>query len=531
MLRALFRKQMAELGAFLVQDVKTGKRRTKRNQIGYVILLASVTVMMLAIFGGMANTICQPLVSVGLGWFYFAMMGLVSIAFGVFGSVFSTYSSLYLAKDNESLLSMPIPEWMILVVRMSGVYVMGLIYEALVMLPAVVVYLTKADHSPLAIVLSVLSIFSVSLFVLILSCVLGWVVAAVSIHLKNRSFITVILSLAFIGAYYYFYSKALSFLQDIVVFGQEHAADFQRVMLLFYHMGKGAEGDILSFFIFTFVTVAILGVCLWVLSRSFLRFTTTNTGAAKAKYKESEIKTSSLSNALLKKEWIRFTRSSTYMLNCGLGILAFVVMAVAAIIKADWIQDNILLMYAGKEAMLSLLGTAALCMTASMNDISAPSISLEGKNLWILQTLPVQAWDVLGAKLKIHILLGGIPAVFAGVALIYAFRIPVGMGILMIGITVLYTLFEAELGLILNLKNASFSWSNEMAPIKQSMSVMITMFSGWILVALFALLYFAVSSVVRPELYLGILLLLLIFIDRLLLSWLRTRGAVIFESY
>ena len=34
---------------------------------------------------------------------------MLAIVLGAFGSVFNTYSSLYLAKDNDLLLSMPIP--------------------------------------------------------------------------------------------------------------------------------------------------------------------------------------------------------------------------------------------------------------------------------------------------------------------------------------------------------------------------------------------------------------------------------------
>ena len=50
-----------------------------------------------------------PLITMGFGWLYFAIMGLITICMGVVGSVFNTYASLYLAKDNDQLLSMPIP--------------------------------------------------------------------------------------------------------------------------------------------------------------------------------------------------------------------------------------------------------------------------------------------------------------------------------------------------------------------------------------------------------------------------------------
>ena len=90
-----------------------------------------------------------------------------------------TYSGLYLSKDNDLLLSMPIPIRSILTIRLASVYLMGLMYSAIVMLPAVIVYWIEVEATPLTIVGPVLLILLISLLVLILSCVLGWCVAKI----------------------------------------------------------------------------------------------------------------------------------------------------------------------------------------------------------------------------------------------------------------------------------------------------------------------------------------------------------------
>ncbi|MEI3339931.1 MAG: hypothetical protein V8R80_08310 [Eubacterium sp.] len=75
-----------------------------------------------------------------LDWLYFLLTGLIGIALGAFGSIFNTYASLYQAKDNAFLPSMPIPVTQLLTVRLSGVYVMGLFYQLLVMVPVLIKY-------------------------------------------------------------------------------------------------------------------------------------------------------------------------------------------------------------------------------------------------------------------------------------------------------------------------------------------------------------------------------------------------------
>ena len=152
----------------------------------------------------------------GMDWLYFALMGLLAVFLGTFGSVFNTYSGLYLAKDNDLLLSMPIPVNTVMTARLLGVYLMGLMYSLTVLLPSVIVYWIVVSAGVGAVIGGIMLIADVSIFVLTLSVVLGYVVAKISLKLKNKSFITVIVSLVFIGAYYFFYFKAQGMVTDIV---------------------------------------------------------------------------------------------------------------------------------------------------------------------------------------------------------------------------------------------------------------------------------------------------------------------------
>ena len=127
-------------------------------------------------------------------------MGLIALFMGVFGSVFNTYASLYQAKDNDLLLSMPIPSGKILLVRLSGVYAIGLMYEVIVMIPTLVVWFMTVPGNAAGVICSLLIPLVLSVVVLVLSAVLGWVVALISGRLKHKNIVVVILSLVFIAA-------------------------------------------------------------------------------------------------------------------------------------------------------------------------------------------------------------------------------------------------------------------------------------------------------------------------------------------
>ena len=140
MLKALFKKQLMEVNTWLIQDKRHGKNRGKTSMILLVLVYAVLFVGLGMFFAMTGNMLCPSLAAEKLDWLYFAIMGLIAIMLGVFGSVFNTYATLYMAKDNEFLLAMPIPPSAILSVRLFGIWMWSLIYESIVFIPAVLVY-------------------------------------------------------------------------------------------------------------------------------------------------------------------------------------------------------------------------------------------------------------------------------------------------------------------------------------------------------------------------------------------------------
>lgn len=122
MIRALFKKQMMESFSWLYFSRRTGKKHSAGGIAAYTCMYLVIFGMLGSLFYTMAEALCRPLSEVGLGWLYFAIVSLVAVIFGVFGSAFNTFASLYKAKDNDLLFSMPIPASKILLTRLSGVY-------------------------------------------------------------------------------------------------------------------------------------------------------------------------------------------------------------------------------------------------------------------------------------------------------------------------------------------------------------------------------------------------------------------------
>ena len=531
MLRVLLKKQLSEIFRGFFYNPKTNRAKSRSATIGCLI---AFNLLIFGLLGGMfaflAVGICGPLTSAGLGWMYFALLALIAVALGTFGSVFNTYAGLYLAKDNDLLLSMPIPVRIIMISRLLGVYLMGLLYSGTVMLPGVIVYYIMGNPSPLSVIGALLLTLLVTVIVFLLSCLLGWVIAKISVRLKNKSFITVLISLVFLGIYYFVYFRAQRVIAALLANPDAWGARLRAVYPV-YLLGRAGEGDPLAMVVSTAVIAALSALLLWRMARTFLRIATSSGGSAKAVYREKTVRMKSPARAMLGKEFARFTGSPSYMLNCGLGLVFLVAAAVALLFRG-----NALISLLKAEGMGDLVDAfpaffcGALGIMVGMVDITSPSVSLEGKNIWLAQSLPVTPWICLRAKLLVQILLASPVTLLCSVAGLIVLRPdPIG-GILMVLIPQAVVLFQAVFGLMLNLLRPSLNWSNEIYPIKQSMSVFLALFAGMLIGVL------PILAVIFFGAFLGTnacLLIYGIFIVAAAIgitAWLRSRGSKIFAN-
>ena len=472
----------------------------------YVLLMAGVLGGMFAL---LAVGICAPMAAAGVGWLYYLVMGLIAVLLGAFGSVFSTYSSLYLSKDNDLLLSMPIPVRYVMASRLLGVYLLGLMYSGVATVPAVIVYWIVAPVTAGTVVGGVLTVLLVSVIVMVLSCLLGWVVARISLKLKHKSFVTVILSLLFLAAYYFVYYKAQGLITLLAENAAVYGAKIRGSAYLLYLFGSVGAGDWTAMGLVTLSQAALLALTLWVIARSFLKIATATGSVRRVRFRHKAVRAQSVQRALRRKELRRFAASPNYMLNCGLGILMLPAAGIALLIKGRALAlllDDVF--GAGADIVPVLLSAA----------------------LWLAQSLPVTPWQVLRAKLEMQLLLTGVPLLFC--ALCAVIVLPGGAAEMALAVVValLYTLLSALAALALGLKLPNLTWTNEITPIKQGGSVMLALFVNWFYAIALGGLYFLCGRYLSAAAYLAIFAAVTAAVCALLLHWVKQRGTRIFAA-
>ncbi|MCQ2412243.1 MAG: hypothetical protein MJ057_04735 [Sphaerochaetaceae bacterium] len=531
MLKALLRKQLLEIYRSFFYDYKKNKVRSRANMIAFIIFYV---VLMVGILGGsfsaLAYGLASAFVPAGLGWLYFDIMLLIAIVLGIFGTVFNTYSSLYLATDNDLLLSMPIPPRSILLARLLGVYMMDLLFSGVVLIPTVIMYYIFAPVSFATIAGPIIMVVLVTVFVMVLSVALGWVIAKASTKFKNKSFISVLVALLGIGVYYVVYFKAFNAIEAMMMNMQDISIEITGFTKVFYFIGSAGEGKLIPVIGMTAVIAALTAVVLTVLSRSFIKIVTTKTGNAKIEYREKTAKANSVRAAILKKELARFTSSSTYMLNCGLGSVLMVLAAAMLVIKGKVFSEALLSTFGGMNGVLSVMLAGAMVFIMSMNDSTACSVSLEGKDIWIYQSMPIATSDVLWGKFMVHIVITLVPGLLLAFALCVTFGITALQTVLVLLFTAIACVFGGAFGLMINLKKPNQNWTSEAMVVKQSFGVMIAMFGGWLFGMVVIVSGILLAKTISATLILVLWSIVTIILDVLLFCWLKTKGCRIFQS-
>ena len=518
MLRILIKAQLQSVLASLTRTSK-GKRL---SVAGAVLLMAFLAVVFLSFFGFTFYALALALPGMGLGWFYFALAAIMAFALGFIGSVFTAQQQLFAARDNELLLAMPIRPRDILGARMAVLLLLDYALTLIVLLPAGAVWLMVVGGTAGGVFGFVLSALLLPLIIMCFTCLFAWLLALISSRMRNKTVVTLVLYLAFLAAYFYFYMNLQQLLTELIANSERIAGALVAVYPL-YAFGQASLGSWLHIAGFAACCVIPFALVYAILSRGFLAVTTRRPSVKKLVYRERALKTSGVGAALLRKELGRFAANGMYILNAAMGSVLTVAAAVALIIYRDEAMQLLSVLPEGMGEGAVIL---ALCFLNATDVISAPSISLESKTLWLLKSLPVPAGRILMAKVYLHLVIALPPTLIASACCCIALPFPPAGAAMVVLIPALTCVFGALLGVAVNLRYPKFDYINETAVIKNSMSVTVTLFGSWALLAAAALLYgLALHRVMGMTAYLYICAALLAALCAALYLSLRRSGA------
>ncbi|MGN0806515.1 MAG: hypothetical protein ACI4MC_05700 [Candidatus Coproplasma sp.] len=512
----------------------SGRTKDKKKGLGgfanYLILMGLIGVLFAAMAFSMFMFMAPAFIQNGIGWLCFTYAAIMAIVFAVVGSVFMAQSQLYRAKDNDLLLSLPIPSKLILFCRMLPLYVQNFYFCFVILLPAYVAFCIAGGFSVLGLLFVVIDLLVIPLFTLTLCCLLGFIVAFIASRVKHSNILTVVLSIVLLAAYFALYTKMDIVLKAMMENGAQAASGIRVYAYPLYLVGRSAEGDWLGWLVTTAICTVLFGLLYLLLSKTYLGIITRKTAPSKAVYKQNMVKSRSLWRSLIGKESKRFFRSTAYLLNCGMGVILLLIATVYLII---WGRPLFAGLASSAPQLIDIIAPMVclmICMISSMDGVTAPSVSLEGKSIAVLQSLPVEGFKPLFAKVIFHVIFNAPMAVICGIVAAVVLKASALGYIAFILMPVATNVLFGSLGLIFNLKKPMLDWDNETVVIKQSISVLFLMLSVMVIFVAAVGLFFAARLIMGWEIYLIICFALFCAGSVGALCWVKTRGCRIWEN-
>lgn len=462
----------------LLSGLTAQGQRKKKKSTGMLILFSFLYIYLFAFLAGVMGITFYSLAgayhSMDLDWLYFSVAGLMALGLAIFGSVFTTQSQLYDAKDNELLLSMPIPPRAILMSRIIPLLALDLLFAGIVMLPAIVVYGIFVKFTLWGLIAQLLSLLAICLLAQAISCLLGWLLHLL-LSRMNKSIASMLYMVVFLGVYFSVYSNANRILQAMAAQGQAIAETVRSWVWPLFALGKGCTNSPLLLLAFLLICVFSFALVYLFLSKTFLNTATATHSGPKPRLRLSQPRSSTPLMAVVGKELGKFLHCPVYLTNMGLGVVMTAAIPILGIVFRDTVSELLALL--DPEATLTpLLVCTSLSFALSTACISTPSVSLEGKNIWILRSTPLSGGDILKGKLLLHFFLTAPVAILAGLILAAVYGCSPAACLLCGAVPGILALLSGLVGMWAGLQWAKLDYISEAYPCKQSLSVLVTMF-------------------------------------------------------
>ena len=490
-------------------------KRMKGLSIGITFVL----LVLMVYIGAMS----YGFVTMGAGEIVPSYLIMLSVAI-VFGfSVFQVGGILFRNNGYQVMASLPVKTSAIVVGRFVRLYLESLAKACLVMIPGNLVYAFLLKPGWTFYVNGLISILILPMIPLSAATFIGVLVTGFASRMKHRAIWETILTLGFVLALLGGVSKlagdnqkfTLEMLKNI----SETVMDtLRKVYPPAVLLGEGmTTGSFLPVLFVAFLSVTVLMIIIGIATHFFHGICRKlQESASKKTHAISEIGISNvgqrrLFGSLVIRDARRYLASSTYMLNTIMGpVLGTVGSVILVFTDIEKAMGDIPIHLNIQQATVFLISGIFCTMNAT-----STSVSMEGKEWWILKSLPLPSKMILDSKLCFNLLLIApfylISQIFLGIAL--------GGGTVEIFwsvvIMTLFILFSCVGGLTANLKFPKMEWDSEVIIVKQSASAAIGGLMG-MLGAVFCGVIVMVIPVALINMFRAVIVLMLVILTTFL---------------
>ncbi len=436
-------------------------------------------------------------------------------------TIFKTNGYLFNFKEYDMLMALPFKVKDVAACKFMYMYVKSIKWYLGISLPMMAGYIVFSKASllvgPMWLVLSIF----VPIIPMLAASFVGFLIARISAGFEKKNIVQTILSLIFVMFCFSFrYILDALIKNDQLMDIARQTSDLTKNIDVYYFpagLFNKAVTDIGSFkwtgmvygLLLIVLTMVLFEVVFILVGKNYRQINSAlKSHVAKKSYRMTGQKKKSVLNTIAFKEFKRMAGSTTYFVNAALGHILALVAGVAVLIMG---MDKIVgIVTQGAPIPQGILNPAIpliVYFLVGMMATTCCSPSLEGKNYWIMQSLPLEKKTIYQGKMLFNMYLAVPVMTFT----ILCFCISAGTSLLE---TILYLVlgvalcgFSTAWGCVCGIKHMRLDWENEVEVIKQSTAVSIYLLPNMFVTMGLVVLVVWLGTFVSPVLVTAILIL------------------------
>ena len=487
------KKLFSLIRACMSSDMAIFKIKTKKKSKTSALLPAFIAAYLMFMVWSGANSFLEKLAPMNLGYLILAIATMGISLITLLEGVYKAGPLLFNCKDDQLLLSLPIKRRTVLFVRFFKLYVFELLYNSMFLLPVMVAYIRWGNVGPTYYLTCFVMLLMLPIIPIVISCIIGAITSGISSKFKYKNVVEIVLSMIILVGVFYFSFKVEDVFNYLLA-NAESINDF--IIKRYYPAGVFSklviDFNVKDLLIFISVNIAVMAATILVLGKFYFsinsKLKSVNTSKVHSKVEPLNFKAKSQTNSLIRKEINTFFKTPVFIVNAGFSLVLFLVLAVLMAIRFDSVATILINEESGlgiaKELIynnLSIIIFALITFGTFMTSITSSIISLEGRNISILKSLPIKTKTILMAKVKAALLITT-PAILVGDLILFIrFRTNIFEALLLVVLSILMPLISHFLGIIINLKYPKLEWESPAEVVKQSTSSFIAVMLGMVL--------------------------------------------------
>lgn len=519
---------------FRINQMRYGNPSQRSKAISLYILIFAVVIGIIIYWMNSLHTVFSyAWTSEEVIAYFFGPMLKVSVVLNLFIGIFWGSGLLLSDKNVEAKLALPIPMLYISLSKLSILYILQLFLNSFLLFPMVHLYRIAAETSPLyyfamAVVVLLLPVIP-SLLGTIIGTGIYYIMHKPSILLARLKTVAAVIILFTYLTYIFLHFSA--------------APEDSTTTLFSLFSGEGpldkAIQSIVSLQGFAFVLylsgVLLLGYLMACLIGRIFRHWycdlshDTKSVSLQGAYSFAQ---KGIIGALIARERHRYFSIPVYVINTALGYMMAAIFVIFAVVIKEGVAAQIYqfgglfqIPYSSGE----MLYVYALAIMVSLSCTTFPSISIEGKNMELIKSMPISIFEFIKAKLLFHLSLSIPITLVLNTAL--AFGLHLQWAAILSGylLPLVFSAFIGVAGCIANLLFPSFDWENATYIVKRSIPAILNALMS---MALSCGEFYILIKHFPKHLFIGnaVIILIVVGLTAAAILWLKEKGEILYRK-